>query len=103
MTQKDVFADGQLVKQDGFLVDRGDAKSEGGMGAGQRHRFTADFYHAFIWLINSGHRLDQCRFACAILTDKSCHLPGIKLEADTIQGFDTGKGLGQSSEGEERL
>jgi hypothetical protein len=99
LPEEDVFSDRQLGKEQQFLMDRGDA---GCMGISRRREFDLPAFHrnlAFVGLVETGHNLDQRRFAGAILAKERMHLACAHIEAYILQDLEPGKRLGDMRKG----
>ncbi len=93
VAEKDVFRRRQLVEENRFLMDGGDAGLEGGMRRGKRDRLARDADLALVRLVDAGHGLDQCRLARAVFADQGCHFAGIEAQRHLVQRAHAGKDL----------
>ena len=103
MAEIDVLRHRQLVKQHGFLMDRGHARAGGGIGIGEMHRGSIHRNAALIGLIDPGQYLDHGGFSGAILTDQRGDLSGIKVKLHPREGPHAGESLGDAAQGQHRL
>ena len=99
--EEDVLRDGQPLDQVEFLVDGGDAEPHGGDRRSQGHGRTAPGDLTAVRLVSAGEHFDQSRLAGPVLTEQTVHLTGLDLEIQTVQGANTGEGLGDTGHGEQ--
>ncbi len=96
VTQKDVFGDGQFIKQNGFLMDRRDPGICGRLGGREIGLFTVNADRAAIWLVNPREDLHDGGLARAVLSHQSGDLTGIKTQRHLGKCGHARKGLGDA-------
>ena len=79
MAEKDVLSHRQIIEEHRLLVDGGDASCECVMSRRERHRAAIKQQGALRWLQDAGHDLDERRFPCAVLANKSNDLARIQI------------------------
>ena len=102
MAEEYVFGHRQIIEQDRFLMNGGNARLAGVMRGRKGHRCAADADFAFVRLVNAGHDFDQRGLARTIFADQRSDLAGIELERDIVQRPHAGETLGDAGEGEDR-
>ncbi len=102
MAEEDVFGNGQLVKQHGFLVDRGDACACGLLRIGKAARLAVKQDRAAVGLIDPSQDFHHSGLARAIFANQSGDLPGIELQRHAAQSAHAGEGLGHAIQRENR-
>ena len=103
MSDEDIFSDREIVEEHCFLVDRRHTRLARILRGREGNDGTADGDLAFIRLVNPGQNLDDGRFARPVLTDKGRDLSWIEIERDFGKSFDTGKGLRNALQRQDRL
>ena len=102
VAEVDVLGDGEVVEEDGLLVDRGDAGVGGGVGRREAGRRAVEGEGAGVGLVDAGQDLDEGRLAGAVLADEGGHLARVEAEGDAVEGADAGEGLRDAVEGQDR-
>ncbi len=74
MTEKDVFTDGKLIEQHGFLMNGSDACIDGILCAVEVDSLAIQQDFAFVRAIDAGEDLDERGFARAVLADQRGNL-----------------------------
>jgi hypothetical protein len=103
VAEEDVFRHRQLIEEDRFLMDRGDAGLEGGMRRRQHDGLAGNPDLAFVRLIDAGHGLHQRRLAGTVLADQCGHLSRIEAQPHLVERTYTGKGFGDPRQLDLRL
>jgi hypothetical protein len=103
VSQEDVLGHSQVIDEVEFLVDRGDAGLGGGLRPAERGLRAAPEQRARVRTVHPREHLDQGRLTRAVLPEQAVHLTGQHLQVHAVQGPDTGKGLDDVREPQQRL
>ena len=95
---EDVFGDGEVVAQAKLLKDDGDAARRRLARACRRIGRAVERHAAAGGLMHSGENFDQRRFARAVLAEQGVYPPGAHVEADVVQGGDTGESFADAAQ-----
>jgi hypothetical protein len=85
-TEKDILGDRQAGYQSQFLEDGGNAGLLGILRAVKADRPSLERHLAFIFGIDAGQDLDECRLAGTVLADEAHHGAARNLETDAVEG-----------------
>ena len=99
--EHDVLGHRHVGHQMMFLMDRGDAGLVGGRRRG-RQRLTIDQDFTFVVFIESGHQLDERRFAGAVFAEQRIDLARPHIEIDVVERLDARKRLAHPANREDR-
>jgi hypothetical protein len=79
VAEKDVLRHRQIIEEHSLLMDRCDTSCESVMSRRESHRVAIKQQGALRWLQDARHDLDERRFPCAVLANKSNDLARIQI------------------------
>jgi hypothetical protein len=94
VTNKNVLCDIEVGEQEGLLVDRGDTIQLRFRCAAYRYWLSGETNLPAVGLIDSGHDLDERRFAGSVFTQQRMYLAGSERQRHRLQRLGGAEPLG---------
>ena len=103
MPQPDVLGHGQIVKQYGFLVDRGHTGTCSGIGGKKPDVLPVKLDGAGVRLVDAGPHFDEGGFSRTVFADQSGNGSGKQVQLHVLQRLDAGKAFGNAAKRQDGL